>query len=52
MKKYISPEIIVVSLDTEAVLMANSPIGWGDGETGTMEAPQTRGRGWSEYEQE
>lgn len=51
MKQYIKPEVHVVDLDMESVIMVGSPIGWGDGETTTMEAtPMRRSSGWEEYE--
>ena len=52
MKQYIQPKIEVVELDIESVVMVQSPIGWGDGETNTMEAPMVRQRSsdWSDYE--
>ena len=52
MQRYIKPEILVIEIDTRDALMATSPIGWGDGDTNIMEAPDMRQRhsDWSDYE--
>lgn len=52
MKRYIAPEVVVIELDLRESLMVSSPVGFGDGETISMEAATVRQRSsdWSDYE--